>query len=319
MAILPGFTAETTTVAQPPSAKTANLKRAQKAKNDEFYTLMEDIQVEVKHYIPQLKDKMIYCCCDDPNWSNFYKHFHDNFEEYGLKRLVATHYDHGTGSWCVDITRSDQGVLINRYKLKGNGDFRSQECVDLLEQVDVVITNPPFSLFREFFALLIQSKRKFLVIGNVNAITYKSVFKHIKDGHVKLGYSQIKKYHKPKSDGTGPGDELFYIGNTTWYTNLERKNNPSLSLTCQYKGNEKGYPKYDNFDAIEVSRTKNIPTDYTGLMGVPVSFIEKYNPEQFEIVCASGAAASDGVYTLSGNLYIDGKCKFKRIIIKNKF
>lgn len=257
-----------------------NLRKANKAKNDEFYTQLSDIEAELQYYEKHFKDKIVYCNCDNPEWSNFWKYFESNFEKLGLKRLIATYYDNDKQVYRTDLINDTKnkphGVWITKIPLKGNGDFRSQECIDILKEADIVITNPPFSLFREYAAQLMEYEKKFLIIGSQNAITYKEFFPLLKDNKVWLGYNGVKQFIEPNG-------EVKKFGNICWYTNLETdKRNEPIKLTKYY--NPSDYPKYDNYDAINVDKTKDIPMDYEGVMGVPISFMDKYCPEQFEIV-----------------------------------
>ena len=225
-----------------------NLNKARVIKNDEFYTQLPDIENELKHYKEHFKDKIVYCNCDTED-SNFIKYFRDNFKELELKELLYT------------------GLPI---------DFRSEESIELLKEADIIVTNPPFSLFREYIAQLMKYKKKFLVIGNMNFIICKDVFKHIMDKELWLGVSKVKEFLTSEK-------EIKKFGNIMWFTNLKHnKQNEELILTKTY--NEKDYPKYANYNAIEVSKVANIPVNYEGVMGVPITFLDKYNPEQFEIL-----------------------------------
>lgn len=274
----------------------SNLHKAKDAKNDEFYTQLSDIEKELKYYRKHFKDKVVFCNCDDPTWSGFFKFFHKQFDILGLKKLISTHY-------VKDINKEKSYKLVverdpytgeiwqtEKTELKGNGDFRSDECLEILKEADIVCTNPPFSLFREYVAQLIEYDKKFLIIGNKNAITYKEIFPLIKDNRLWLGYLNVKDFIKP--DGS---TQTF--GNVGWFTNLDiSKRNEELVLIYEY--DEKKYPKYDNYDAIEVSKVANIPKDYYEAMGVPITFLDKYNPEQFEILgFRKGKDGKDLVFT----------------------
>lgn len=278
-----------------------NLQKAKNAKNDEFYTQLEDIEREVKNYKDQLKDKVIYCNCDNPEWSNFWKYFKDNFKDLGIKKLISTYYEEGK----ITYKTIYDGKDIVKTKLKGDGDFRSDECLEILKTSDVVITNPPFSLFREFIDVLIENNKEFIIIGSQNAITYKETFNYMKNNKLWLGYSAVREFKKP--DGT-----VQKFGNICWFTNLKtikRKN--ILSLNNKYSRDK--YPKYDNFDAINVNKITEIPYDYNGIMGVPITFMDKYNPKQFKIV--------GNEYTLNipkGRGYVNGKKIYSRIFIKKR-
>lgn len=330
------------------------LNKAKKAKSDEFCTQLVDIENELKHYKDQFYGKTVFCNCDNPYESNFFKYFAMNFKFLGLKKLIATCYknspiantqlslfdheniDNKTTSvpHKIVITEVDDFNKDNRIdladvewllqngknvltRLKEDGDFRSQECIDLLKECDIVVTNPPFSLFREYVAQLMEYNKKFLIIGNINAITYKEIFPLIKENKVWTGYyygkmnfkipehygSSIKGYW---TDGTG---ELFCsMGNIIWFTNLHtEKRHQNITLYKKYTTEE--YPKYDNYDAINVSKVSDIPYDYDGEMGVPITFIDKYNPEQFEIIRFRKGNNGKG-------LSLNGKFTYFRIIIK---
>ena len=230
-----------------------NLHKAKKEKNDEFYTQLVDIENELKHYKEHFRGKTVLCNCDLPH-SNFIKYFEDNFQELGLKKLLHSGYD----------------------KENNTGDFRSAECIELLKQADIVVTNPPFSLFREYVNQLVEHDKKFLIIGNQNAITYKEIFKLIKEDKLWTGVS-------PRGFDFRRPDGSFDNVNATWFTNLDYKQrHEDLILYKKYTSEE--FPHYDNYDAINVDKTKDIPLDWAGAMGVPITFLDKYNPEQFEIV-----------------------------------
>lgn len=298
------------------SASNSSLHAARAAKNDEFYTQISDIEKELRHYKDHLKGKVIFCNCDDPEWSNFWRHFTLKFEDYGLAKVVATHYAQGQPSYKLEFTGKDQPVV--RTPLQGDGDFRSDECVEILKSADIVITNPPFSLFREYIAQLVEHKKKFLVIGSQNAITYKETFKLIRNNQLWLGITKPKEFGQP--DGT-----LKVFGNIGWFTNLAHdRRNEELLLYRTYAGNESAYPRYDNYDAIEVSRVTEIPSGYEGAMGVPITFLEKYNPDQFEIIHSNYFRKSDGVPLKEHGLIkdkdgtINGKAVYVRILIKHK-
>lgn len=262
-----------------------NLHKANKAKNDEFYTQLSDIERELQHYEEHFEGKTIFCNCDDPEkWvegepfegSNFWNYFWYGFKHLGLKKLISTHYE--TNAKSTFKYECKTGNSAYPTPIEGNGDFRSEECIELLKEADIVVTNPPFSLFREFVDQLIQYGKKFIIIGNMNAITYKETFKLIKENKIWLGCSNPKVFLQP--DGS---EKTF--GNICWFTNLtHKKRNEELILYRTYKDNEGEYPKYDNYDAINVDKTKDIPIDYEGIMGVPISFLDKYNPKQFEII-----------------------------------
>ena len=260
-------------------AANANLHKAKNAKNDEFYTQLTDVSKELMHYKQHFKDKIVFCNCDDPTWSAFWKYFHLNFEALGLKKLISTHYDKTEPTYKMEYTGSNDNDIEVGVKtpLEGNGDFRNQECLDLLDEADIVVTNPPFSLFREYVAVLMEHEKKFLIIGNKNAITYKEIFPLLKNDAVWIGYESPSKFDTPQ------GITKKISGLSRWFTNLDiKKRHEKLILWKNYSPEE--YPHYENFDAIEVDKIANIPCDYDGMMGVPKTFMDNYNPEQFEII-----------------------------------
>lgn len=267
-----------------------SLNAANKAKNDEFYTQLTDIEKELKNYKEHFKDKIIFCNCDDPEYSNFWKYFSLNFDHLQLKKLVATHYETEKASYKLEMYRDEAGVHTEIKTLKQNGDFRSPECTELLQESDIVVTNPPFSLFREYVAQLMEYDKKFLIIGNMNAITYKEIFPLIKNNRIWLGinngshdFKVPDAYVKGTIRIDADGKKYAKLGNIAWYTNLDNsKRHEDIILYRQY--NEKDYPKYDNYDAININKVADIPYDYDGIMGVPISFLDKYNPKQFELV-----------------------------------
>lgn len=308
-------------------ANNSNLQRANKEKNDEFYTQLVDIEKELKHYKEHFKNKIIFCNCDDPFESNFFKYFALNFNHLGLKKLICTSYDNSPIAYTqlsfiegiektyknknrkaykIEITEvldyncdgavdlSDVEYLLKNKKntlsiLQGDGDFRSQECVELLKECDIVVTNPPFSLFREFLSQLMEYNKMFIIIGNQNAITYKEIFPYLKDNILWLGNnSGAQTFEVPTSflrNNTyiENGKKYAKFGNICWFTNLEiKKRNENLILYKAYTPEE--YPNYDNYNAIEVSKVSEIPIDYDGVMGVPLTFLDKYNPNQFVIL-----------------------------------
>lgn len=269
-------------------SKNANLSEAKKAKNDEFYTQKADIEAELSHYEEHFRGKTVYCNCDDPEYSEFWKFFVRNFKPYGLKKLIATHYEPNALNYSYKLEmEADANGNFDIYKepvktpLPCNGDFRSAACVEILKEADIVVMNPPFSLFREYVAQLMQYGKKFIIIGNKNAINYKEFFPFLKNNTVWLGYSSPRMFMLP--DGTLT---KRMSGLCRWFTNLDvRKRHVPLSLRGNYyKGNEDKYPKYDNYDAIECGKVNDIPCDYDGVMGVPITFLDSYCPEQFEIL-----------------------------------
>jgi len=313
--------------------KSKNLNKAKKEKNDEFYTQLSDIENELKHYKKHFKNKVVYCNCDDPKVSNFFHYFSYNFEKLGLKKLMATCYKSQINSdkaiYCeyTGDKNSNNVPDLNEIKihyLKGDGDFRSKECIEFLKQADIVVTNPPFSLFREYVAQLVEYNKKFLIIGHQNAITYKEIFPLIKDNKIWLGHGFkggaahfINKHYEDYATATDRKEGMIRVSGVHWFTNLEHeKRNEDLILYKKYDPKE--YSKYDNYDAINVNKTKDIPMDYKGAMGVPITFMDKYNPDQFEIIGSNRGVDQDpnGVYGRGS--YLNGKETFKRLFIKNK-
>ena len=282
-----------------------NLNQAKNAKKDEFYTQLVDIENELKHYKEHFKDKVVLCNCDDPRVSNFFHYFSYNFEKLGLKKLITTCYknqerdlfsqnDSERAIWLEyngdkNNNRVPDPDEIGINYFEGDGDFRSKECIELLKQADIVVTNPPFSLFREYVAQLIEYDKKFIIIGHQNAITYREIFPLIKENKIWLGYGFkggaghfISKYEDTATAGDHR-EGMIRVSGVNWFTNLEiNKRHENLILFKQYTPEE--YPKYDNYDAINVDKTADIPADYNGVMGVPITFLDKYNPEQFEII-----------------------------------
>ena len=289
-------------------AKNGSLTKAKIEKNDEFYTQLTDVSKELMHYKQHFKNKIVLCNCDDPTWSAFWKYFHLNFETLGLKKLISTHYDKTEPTYKMEYTGGDDNDIEVGVKtpLEGNGDFRNQECLDLLDETDIVVTNPPFSLFREYVAVLMEHGKKFLIIGSLNAVKYSECFPFIMNNRMWLGNNNVHDFMQP--DGT-----VKKFGNINWYTNLDfAKRHEKIILWKEY--NDKEYPKYETYDAIEVSKVTNIPVNYSGIMGVPVSFMSKYNPEQFEIV-GEFNHGSDNIFDLAKPI-INGKELFPRIAIR---
>ena len=292
----------------------SNLHSARRVQNDEFYTQRQPIENEMKHYKEHFKGKSVLCNCDDPETSEFFKFFDAKFETYGLTKLVGTHYNPDGVAYKKVITK-EQGVA--EHIGIENGDFRSEECIKILDEADIVVTNPPFSLFREFVAELMSRDKKFLIIGNMNALSYKEIFPLVKDNKVWLGVSKASSHPFLRPNG-----EEKKMGFACWFTNLlHNKRNEGIPLYAEYAEMEDNYPKYDNYDAIEVSKTKEIPMDYYDEMGVPISFLEKHNPNQFEIVdinphfftIVAAGGQKPPQLKLSGR-----KDPYARIIIKRK-
>ena len=349
-----------------------NLNAAKTAKKDEFYTQLSDIERELQHYRKHFRGKTVLCNCDDPYESNFFKYFALRFNQLGLKKLICTCYNGSpmqgnelvfrfddvdsepqkvaykmevtevkdmNGDGAVDL--SDVRYLLmndkNVMSILQTGDFRSPECVALLKEADIVVSNPPFSLFREYIGQLMAYDKKFIIVGHQNAITYKEVFPLIKENKLWLGYGfkgGATHFYSPYEDTATAGnhkEDQIRVSGVNWFTNLEiPKRNEELDLVCRYSPEE--YPKYDNYDAINVGRTQDIPMDYKGLMGVPITFLDKYNPNQFEIIWqASGntrASAPKEVLEIMGYTnhkedrggcgVVNGKRQYSRIIIRNK-
>lgn len=275
--------------------KNSNLHAAKVQKNDEFYTQLTDVSKELMHYKQHFKDKVILCNCDDPTESAFWKYFHLQFAELGLKKLIATHYDRTEPTYkMVYAGGNDNDVEAGvKTPLAGNGDFRNEECIELLKETDIVVTNPPFSLFREYVAQLMEHEMDFIIWGNNNAITYKEFFPLIKENKVWLGYTANKtcvfevgegyKYDEKLSLQMNDGKKYGKVPAISVFTNLDIKKRHDDIILWKYYFPEE-YPKYDNYDAINVDKVSEIPCDYDGVMGVPITFLDKHNPEQFEIL-----------------------------------
>ena len=317
--------------------KNENLHKAKAAKNDEFYTRLQDIENELRHYRNHFKGKVVYCNCDDARESNFFKYFSLSFEFLGLKKLIATGYkENGKGVALVyegdkNGNRNVDDEEISVTELNGDGDFRSEECIEFLKEADIVVTNPPFSLFREYVAQLMQYGKKFLIIGNLNAVTYKEIFPLIKENKVWMGATcfnggathfiapielyDAEKMSNPKNAYFENGKFMWRVNGVRWFTNLEhKKRNEELILYKHYNPTE--YPKYDNYNAIEVGKVAEIPMDYEGVMGVPISFLDKYCPNQFEIIGIANSARYIGDFPCL--TIIDGKRIYNRILIRKR-
>lgn len=343
-------------------AKSDNLRTARQTKQDEFYTRLEDIEKELTHYKKDFCGKTVFCNCDDPFESNFFKFFAMNFNFWGLKKLICTCYaaspvaweqlslldnanvvvktENGRQPYKIEITEvldyngdgavdlSDVEYLLKNKKntltvLEGDGDFRSQECVALLEEADIVVTNPPFSLFREYVAQLVEYDKKFVIIGSLNAITYKEIFPLLKDNKMWLGYGfqggnayfKVEKAREYADGVYNEQDGLVKFRNCCWFTNLDiPKRHEEIVLFRTYNQND--YPKYDNYDAIEVSKLVNIPCDYGGVMGVPITFLDKYNPEQFDILGIDRYIADNPNY--GKRFTLNGREVYARVLIRRK-
>lgn len=307
----------------------SGLHSAKRNKKDEFYTQIVDIERELRHYRNHFKGKVVYCNCDDPYVSAFFEYFTKNFEFLGIKKLITTCYK----SQRMDLfsqNDSEQAIKLEYLggapnslptpndigvtPLKGDGDFRSDECIEILKEADFVITNPPFSLFSEYVTQLADFDKNFIIIGNQNAITYKTVFPLIKSNRMWLGYGFkrnmahfIAPHYEDTATDADHREGMIRVSGVVWFTNLDHnKRHEEMILVHRYIGNEASYPRYDNYDAIEVSRTQHIPMEYQGVMGVPITFLTKYNPDQFEIV---GMCENEDLYGLKTRIYTSQECK----------
>ncbi len=300
-----------------------DLRDAKRYKKDEFYTQLSDIEKEVKFYADHFKNKTVLCNCDDPRVSNFFHYFSHNFEKLKLKKIISICYKNQ--NWDLFTRNSNEKAIYLEYygdknnnkipdkheidikTLNGDGDFRSKECTELLKESDIVVTNPPFSLFREFVSQLYEYNKKFLIIGNVNAISYKEIFQHFQKNKLWMGASikgGDREFGVPEDyplNAAGcridkKGNKFIRVKGVRWFTNLDYKErHENLILYKKYKSKE--FPRYDNYNAINVNVTKDIPVDYNGIMGVPITFIDKYNPDQFEIVGITDRSNSSGLQT----------------------
>lgn len=320
-----------------PQNANSNLHAAKNAKKDEFYTQLADIENELKHYTHHFKNKVVYCNCDDPRISNFFRYFAHNFERLGLKKLITTCYQnkqhhlfsqHDSENAIYleymgdkNQNRTPDPEEIGVTYLKGDGDFRSTESIALLKQADIVVTNPPFSLFREYVAQLMEYNKKFVIIGHQNAITYKEIFPLIKANKMWLGFgfkggaAHFISNYEDTATANDRKEGMIRVSGVHWYTNLDiAKRHQDLILYKPYTPQD--YPKYDNYNAINVNKTKEIPMDYPGAMGVPITFLDKYNPEQFELIGRMTTTKIDEFNY--GYPYINGNKIYARILIKNK-
>lgn len=309
-----------------------SLNEARSKKNDEFYTQLTDVAKELIHYKAHFKDKVVLCNCDDPTWSAFWKYFHLNFAELGLKKLISTHYDREEATYKMEYTGGDDndiGVGV-KTPLKGDGDFRNQECLDLLDECDIVVTNPSFSLFRDYVAVLMEHNKQFLVLGNINAITYKDVFKLVMENKIWLGYRQLNKdmyFNVPaniqkwlvenKKEGSAykiiDNKIMGRLASACWYTNIDHsKRHKRIDTGYRYS---KYYAKYDNYNIINVDKLKEIPMDYYGIMGVPITYMAIHNPEQYDILGIANSARYIGQECITK---INGKKIYNRILIKKR-
>ena len=316
----------------------SNLHKAMNGKNDEFYTMIDTVEKELVHYKKHLKNKIVLCNCDDPKSSAFWKYLHLNFSELGLKKLVSTYYNEKDVAFKTEYIGGDDTNIEKGLKtaLKGNGDFRSEESLNILDECDIVITNPPFSLFRDYVDVLMNHKKKFLILGNMNAVAYKQIFPLIKDNLLWYGvsiHSGGTNFYIPKDypittknwgkDETG---KIYVeVSGIRWFTNLDHNFRLSSKLVLHEHYTPEKYPKYDNYNAINVNKVAEIPVDYDGVMGVPITFMDKYNPEQFEILgVATAWDKSEEVQSIrlpyNGplNACLNGKELYKRILIRKK-
>lgn len=333
-----------------------SLHRAKDSEYDEFYTQLSDIENELQHYESHFRGKVVYCNCDDPTVSNFFVYFRNHFARLGLKRLITTCYKNQNHDW-FSRHNTEQAIMleydgfwngdrppnvddIGVTHLQEDGDFRSPECVAILKRADIVVTNPPFSLFRPYVAQLMENDKQFLIIGNQNAVTYKEIFPLIKENRIWLGVTpkgqdmlfDVPEEHIPGLIAQRREGSAYVVvdsvvkrrlGNAAWFTNLSHdRRNEELVLSHHYTPED--YPQYDNFDAIEVSRVESIPLDYPGIMGVPIGFLDKHNPDQFEVIWTTDRGG-DGMledikipHVRYDAPVVNGKGKYKRIFIRNR-
>lgn len=296
--------------------KNSSLRTAQAVKNDEFYTQISDIEQEIGNYRKHFKDKIIYMPCDNPEWSNFWHVLKSQYIYLHYKKIIATFYNGVVDTDKQPYKLEYDGINETKTFLDGNGDFRSEECTNILQESDIVITNPPFSLFREFVKWIMDADKKFLIIGNQNAITYKEIFPYLKENKMWLGYHNVKTF---KQDDGSEKD----FGNVCWFTNLDiKKRHDTLETGCLYGDDPSKYPTYDNYNAINCDKTNEIPDDYDGLIGVPITFLDKHCPAQYEIIDGIGRySILDNEATKKEGKYlsmINGEAKYFRLIIKRK-
>ena len=320
-------------------AKNKSLNAALKAKQDEFYTQLPDIENEMQHYEDHFRGKVVYCNCDDPRISNFPRYFIQNFARLGIKRLITTCYKDQRDDIFTqskpepavyleyDGMQDGDGVpsaeQIGIRHLRGDGDFRRQECIEILRRADIVVTNPPFSLFREYVAQLMKYQKEFIIIGNLNAIKYRAIFPLVENGAIRLGVNRgtmeflcAGNYVGTVSRVDGNGNKYVKLGNARWYTSLSyQQRYEDLELSEKYSPEK--YPKYDNYDAINVNKVREIPCDYEEAMGVPISFLDKHNPLQFEII-GLDRALMVGLIGKVADFQINSKTVYSRVVIKNR-
>ncbi|MCY4051271.1 MAG: adenine-specific methyltransferase EcoRI family protein [Gammaproteobacteria bacterium] len=318
----------------------ADLHKAARNRNDDFYTQLSDIAEELRHYTIHFRDKVVYCNCDDPTASQFFQYFYKKFRSLGLRKLITTCYKNrntdlftlydqkrAAGITFTKSANDDEMPDIKIFYLEEDGDFRSEECIRLLKQADIVVTNPPFSLFREYVAQLVQYGKRFLIIGSMNAVTYKEIFPLIKDNQLWYGpsiSSGDREFgipdHYPLTAAThrtdGDGKKYVRVKGVRWFTNLDhKKRHEELILGRKYT--PENYPKYDNYDAINIDKVVDIPEDYPGAMGVPITFLDKYNPDQFEIVGMDRPLITE-LTGKQSRFRISGKEIYARIVIRNR-
>ena len=307
-----------------------NLHMSKSGKQDEFYTQLSTIEDELKHYGPFFKDKVVFCNCDDPTWSNFWKFFQLNFYFLGLKKLISTHYEPNGKSYKLEIVATSQGdqLTIPDYiqtPLEGNGDFRSDECLALLDEADIVVTNPPFSLSKEYIPTMMNSGKKFIVLGNINHVTFKEIFHYIYNHQLWLGYNSGHFWFRVPDDYEEKATDFKIdengvkwrrMGNICWYTNfdIEVRHQPLLPYKTY---TPEAYPKYDNYDAIHIEKVEDIPVDYYGIMAVPITYLASHCEEQFEILGKFDGGSASNPLDLAKPI-LNGKAKYKRIAIRRK-
>lgn len=284
-----------------------NLHISKVNKDDEYYTRYEDIENELKNYVNYFKDKIIYCNCDNPKKSNFFKYLYDNFKNFKLNGLISTYYDENDNPIGIVMTRSSYDEI----RLIGNGDFRSEECIELLKEADIIITNPPFSLLSEYVDQLIKYDKKFIIVGNMNGLTYNNIFSLIKNNKLWTGTNGYDSIH----DFIRPDGSIKSFRNIVWYTNLDipKRHKKLIDEKLGKHYDENSYKRYENFDGINISKLSDLPIDYYGIMGVPITYLIKHNPEEFEIIDMDKNLTYDHKRGL-----IDGKRLYARIFIKRK-
>ena len=327
-------------------AGNSNLHMSKSGKTDEFYTQLSTIEDELRHYRKYFKGKVVFCNADDPAigedgkdhfgdgaggyTSNFFRYFQLNFQQLGLKKLITTHYEANRPSYKFEIVSNDNGEQIGlpdyvRTPLKGDGDFRSPECLELLKECDIVVTNPPFSLAKEYLPLLIESGKQFIVLGNINHAMYAEIFPYIFERRIWLGHNsghfwfKVPDYYEEKRTDfkiDSNGQKLRRMGNICWFTNMDiTKRHESLKGELYKTYTPEEYPPYDNYDAIHIAKVEIIPIDYAGIMSVPITFLDKHNPEEFEIIGELNNGSDNAFDLVKPKL--NGNYVYKRIAIRN--